>query len=201
MRRPAALLPLFLGLWVLRGLAGPSPLVPPAKEGEDRLNRVVEALTAHRPAEALRLAQEVLAGEPGHRQARFLASHALNNLGRMRESIAVLEELVRDFPDDHATLNNLAWLLATAPEDALRDPKRAVVLARRALMSAPDNYSVWSTLAEAHDRAGDYARALQSAQEALRQAREQKAPEQNLMTYDEQLVKCQNAVQVFTLQD
>jgi serine/threonine protein kinase/Tfp pilus assembly protein PilF len=51
--------------------------------------------------------------------------------------------------------NNLALLLADCPEEELRDPAEAVVLARRALDLAPRERAFWNTLGIACYRAGD----------------------------------------------
>ncbi len=48
------------------------------------------------------------------------------------EVIGRYEELLAANPEDVATLNNLAWSLATAPDVTLRDTERAVQLARKA---------------------------------------------------------------------
>jgi tetratricopeptide (TPR) repeat protein len=56
--------------------------------------------------------------------------------------------------------NNLAWLLATCPDAKLRDPKRAVELARIAVQLSPDESNYWGTLGTAHYRAGDWKAAI-----------------------------------------
>src|SRR5262249_11757492 len=49
-----------------------------------------------------------------------------------RLAIKAFEEAVRLAPDDAQFLNNLAWYLATSDDPTVRDPARAVELARRA---------------------------------------------------------------------
>src|SRR5262249_19322001 len=51
--------------------------------------------------------------------------------------------------------NELAWLLATSPVAAERDPSRAVALARMAVGRSPQAGVYWNTLGAAHYRAGD----------------------------------------------
>jgi serine/threonine protein kinase/tetratricopeptide (TPR) repeat protein len=53
-------------------------------------------------------------------------------------------------------LNGLAWRLATCPDVKLRNPKRAVDLAQRAVALAPKDGSIWNTVGVAHYRAGDW---------------------------------------------
>ncbi len=79
-------------------------------------------------------------------------------------AINELEAVAQDFPQDHdyyiqgrtLGLNNLAWLLATCPDESLRDPEEAVALARRAVELISTDGNTWNTLAVSHFRAGDY---------------------------------------------
>ncbi len=68
--------------------------------------------------------------------------------------------------DDPETLNNLAWLLATSDDRDLKDPVRALALARRAvdLLKAPH---VWDTLAECLFLNGRVEEAIDAEQRAL----------------------------------
>jgi len=71
-------------------------------------------------------------------------------------------------PKDVAVLNNLAWVLATAPEEKVRDGKRALILAQE--VSRLTNYRqdyVLSTLAAAYAEAGDFQSARQWAAKAV----------------------------------
>jgi tetratricopeptide (TPR) repeat protein len=63
-------------------------------------------------------------------------------------------------------LNNLAWLLAMCPCAELREPARAVELAREAFRLEPNKPPVWNTLAAAFYRAGQ----PRQAEEVLRKS-------------------------------
>jgi tetratricopeptide (TPR) repeat protein len=71
-------------------------------------------------------------------------------------------------PDWSLAQNNLAWMLAAYPDVKLRDPKRAVELAEKAVKAAPKEGTFWTTLALARYRAGDWRGAAAAAQEALK---------------------------------
>ena len=77
-------------------------------------------------------------------------------------------------PDSPQVLNNLAWLYATAKDPQLRNPVRALELAKAAasLLAEPH---VLDTLAESYFVNGQYANALSTAQMALRLARDNSA--------------------------
>lgn len=56
--------------------------------------------------------------------------------------------------------NNLAWVLATSPDDSVRDGKRAVRFARRAMQVAPSIATFADTLAAAYAETGDFENAI-----------------------------------------
>ena len=70
--------------------------------------------------------------------------------------------LVEDYPEDYQTLNNLAWVYATSKDSAHRDAEKAIDLAQQALVLAPYDHHVWSTLSEAYYVAGEYEKANRS---------------------------------------
>ena len=64
-------------------------------------------------------------------------------------------------------LNNLAWVLATAPEGELRDGVEAVKLAVRAVeLAGTNNVGVLDTLGAAYAEAGRFADAIEAARQA-----------------------------------
>jgi cytochrome c-type biogenesis protein CcmH/NrfG len=85
-------------------------------------------------------------------------------------------------PENPQVLNNLAWLYATAEDPHFRNPARALDLAKAAagLLEEPH---ILDTLAECYFVNGQYAKAFETAQRALRLARE------NRTYYQEQVEK------------
>ena len=70
-----------------------------------------------------------------------------------------------NYPD---VKNNLAWILATCPNDKLRDPRRAVSIAEAECeKSAWKDASVLDTLAAAHAAAGDFTKAIERQRQAI----------------------------------
>ena len=69
-------------------------------------------------------------------------------------------------PRNATALNNLAWLLATCPIADVRDPGRAVELAKAAVDLAPNTVNYWNTLGAAHYRAGDWLAAVAALDKA-----------------------------------
>jgi tetratricopeptide (TPR) repeat protein len=65
-------------------------------------------------------------------------------------------------PDDSASLDNLAWSLASAPVPEWRDIPRAVAIAARSAERCPDGRNGWHTIAVARYRAGEYRAAVEA---------------------------------------
>jgi hypothetical protein len=74
-------------------------------------------------------------------------------------------------------------------------------LARRAVVLEPNDFHIWSTLAEAYYVNRDYRRALRAAEEALRMARERNLDARQISTYEKQVEKCNAAVAAFSIFD
>jgi Zn-dependent protease with chaperone function len=73
-------------------------------------------------------------------------------------------------PGQPQVLNNLAWLLATCPDERLRDPARALELALRAVQLEESAF-ILDTLAECYFANGHYAQAVAAGKRALAQAK------------------------------
>lgn len=165
------------------------------------LIRAQSLMKAGSRVEALTVLRGILKRDVRDAAALTMVATILTELGRQREALQLFEQLARQNAKDYVVLNNLAWLLATAAEPTLRDPAQALEWARQAILLAPDNFSVWSTLSEAYYRNGRYDRALRAAQLALQLAGDQQADGPRLATYAEQVQKCQEATAAFSLLD
>ncbi|MBQ3388504.1 MAG: tetratricopeptide repeat protein [Thermoguttaceae bacterium] len=82
--------------------------------------------------------------------------------GRWQDAANVYERILELHPADVGSLNNYAWLLATCPDDAIRNGARALELATKA--AEKTNFRepyILSTLAAAYAETGDFAKALE----------------------------------------
>lgn len=102
--------------------------------------------------------------------------------GRYRAAIRAYEAALRLDPGQATALNNLAWLLATAADPEIRDPRRALELAKRAVAVQPSAVFL-DTLAEAYFVNGRTAEAVETIKAAIAAAKENRA------YYEKQLKK------------
>lgn len=151
------------------------------------------------PEAAVAAFRKALEVEPGNKAARFGLGTALLQAENYRESHDVLLELAREYPDDYHVLNNLAWVYATARDIEIRNGDLAIRYSRAALMLAPEDHHVWSTLSQAYFVSGQYERALRVAQEALRIARQNRLPEEDVERYRRQVERCRASVSAMSI--
>jgi Flp pilus assembly protein TadD/serine/threonine protein kinase len=89
---------------------------------------------------------------PAHHNLRLI----LQAKGRLHEAIAEFNKEIELDPKNAGNHNELAWLLATWPDPKVRDPQRAVALAKKAIKLSPSSRNYWNTLGAAHYRGGDW---------------------------------------------
>ena len=84
------------------------------------------------------------------------------------KGLAARRELLRWQPDDVSLLNGMAWVLATVPNDSIRDGATAVEFAQRAeKLTGGREPAILDTLAAAYAEVGRFAEAVQTAHKAL----------------------------------
>jgi serine/threonine protein kinase len=96
-------------------------------------------------------------------------------LGRYSEELKIREEILLrrqvklaiDHPNLIESLNYLAGFLATCPDLKLRDPKRAVELAKRSVELAPRSEWSWQELGWARYRTGDWKDSITALEKSL----------------------------------
>ncbi len=125
-------------------------------------------LADKQPREAIRRFDRALEIDPGLLVALRGRSDAEITVGDHAAALVDLEKAMEVDPEDESVLNNLAWLLSTSPEDALRDGKRAVGIAAKACeLSEWKKPHIISTLAAAHAESGDFEQARKFSRQAV----------------------------------
>ena len=123
--------------------------------------------------------------EPGRTKSNleaYINSHinlgvVLTQQGRPDKAMAYYEKVIVIDPNNTIAMNNLAWLLATYPDDNFRNGKRAVELAERACNIT--DYKIpklLDTLAAAYAEEKRFTEAIETATKSLDLAALQKNP-------------------------
>lgn len=108
--------------------------------------------------------------------------------GNDAQAVAELEEMLRCDAKAIDALNNLAWMLATSPDAAVRDGPYAVALAQRACeLTANAKAQMVGTLGAAYAEAGNFGQAAAAARSACDLAA--KNGETNLLERNRQLLE------------
>lgn len=152
-------------------------------------------LGSHQEAiDVLKIAKEL---NPDSLDASFVLAATYLKDKQTRKAFEIYTEIEKRVPDNYLVKNNLAWLYATAQDPELRNPKLACIYAEEALMLAPDDPNVWSTLSEACYSNGEYKRAERAILQAQRCLRTKKKISQKLVeSLERQTKKCIRAAKV-----
>ncbi len=109
---------------------------------------------------------------PQYLEAHNAMASALAAIGDYRAAMKLLDQTLAtpDAPPSHVALtsNNLAWNLAVCPDERMRDPARAVELARRAVELSPKTGAYYSTLGVALYRASDDRGAIEALEKSIK---------------------------------
>jgi len=110
----------------------------------------------------------VLKVNPNDAEAHDKLGNVLIKLNEFNEAIGHFRQALRLKPDHVTSLNGLAWVLATHPDANMRDANEAIALAKSAAgLTGNRDAAVLNTLASAYASAGEYQRAIATAQSAL----------------------------------
>lgn len=95
-------------------------------------------------------------------------ANAYLGIGKHAEAISDYEAVLEIDPSGDGALNNLAWVLATSPNETLRDGERAIKLATKACEVTQYNAPhILSTLAAGYAEAGNFEEAVKRSTEAV----------------------------------
>jgi len=112
--------------------------------------------------------------QPNNADCHTVLAVALDEKGQSAEAIEHYEKALEISPQSVSALNNLAWLLATVSNASLRNGVRAIQFAQQAdQLSGGNNALVLRTLAAAYAEAGQFGKAIESAQAAMQLGRSQ----------------------------
>jgi tetratricopeptide (TPR) repeat protein len=125
-------------------------------------------LVAGRPRKAIEIFSRLIESEPDDFSVLRFRGDAYLNIGQHAEAVADFNRALELEDADDGLLNNFAWVLATSPNDEVRDGKRAVELATKAAeLSSYQMPHILSTLAAAYAESGDFENAVKWSQKSV----------------------------------
>jgi tetratricopeptide (TPR) repeat protein len=135
----------------------------------DALNRLALAkLATGQLRDAEVHSRDALKAAPGDASAHYNLAFSLQRQGRWQEAASEYGRTLASDASRTMAANNLAWLLATAPDDAVRDGEQAMRIAAQLAGRAGDSQPVfWMTLGAAFAEAGRLEDAVGAATKAL----------------------------------
>jgi len=118
--------------------------------------------------------RKLLELQPDNIEVHNIVGTVLIQQGRIREGVEEWQKVLEIQPDNGNAMSNLAWVLATSPDDSLRDGAKAVQLAEQAMrISGRRIPLLFRTLAAAHAERGQFSEAIQTAQQGIELANTQ----------------------------
>lgn len=136
--------------------------------GQAHNNLASILLQSGKLAEAVTHLNEAVKLDPNNAQAHYNAGIATLRLGKQGDAIGHLKKAVQLAPDSPGPMVDLAWVLAGADAEALRDPGLAMRLAERAVaMTNHRDAAPLDALAAAQAANDEYERAALTAEQAL----------------------------------
>lgn len=123
--------------------------------------------------EAIKDFSAALRVDPKYTDALGNRAHTYRQKSNYTSAIADLEQAISLRPDMYEAINDLAWILATASKDEVRQPEKALDLAKKACgLSEYKQWNTLDTLAAAHAENGQFDDAKQWIATALELAPE-----------------------------
>jgi len=132
-------------------------------------NNLVNVLLRRENAgEALEHFREAVRLDPSNAEAHYNVGSVLRSRGDLSEAVGQFRQAVQLKPDWIPAVASIAWLLATAPDAALRDANEAIRFAERAAdLTGRHDASALDILAAAYAAAGQFDRAVAASEAAL----------------------------------
>lgn len=141
-----------------------------------------------RPSKGIEIFTDVIKDNPESWMALRARGDAYLSTSKQAEAIADFEAALKIHQESDGLYNNLAWVLATSPDDKLRDGKRSIELATKACeLTEYKAAHILSTLASGYAETGDWENAIKWSTKAVELGNETEIEQlkQELKSYEE----------------
>jgi tetratricopeptide (TPR) repeat protein len=120
------------------------------------------------PRKAISLIGEVLSDDPDNWMALRSRGDVYLSIGDHAKAVADFEKALKAQPENSGILNNFAWVLATSPDDKVRNAKRSIELGTKACeLTKFKAAHILSTLASGYAESGDFETAIKWSSKAV----------------------------------
>jgi tetratricopeptide (TPR) repeat protein len=126
--------------------------------------------------EAATCLEAAIKAEPESISYRVTLAQILQREGMTAEALKAYLKIVDLRPEESRARNNAAWILATSVDGRLRNGPKAIELLMPAAQRSDCDSNLLDTLAAAQAEAGQYDRAVETAQRAIAKARGESLP-------------------------
>ena len=152
---------------------------------------------------ALLTYDKLLKLKPNDEEAQYMKGVIYITSKNYQKAIDHLEYQIEINPNNYHGYNNLAWLYATADDVNFRDAEKSLDLSLRALVLAPYDKHIWSTLAEAYFISGNFIKAKRAITHVVDLARQGdgKLTQDMVKIYNAQMEKFDRAINTQILFD
>jgi Tfp pilus assembly protein PilF len=112
--------------------------------------------------------EKAIEANPLYAEAHYNLALILTREGDFKDAVTHYGKCLEIATDDSDSLGNLAWLLATCPDDSIRNGRRALELAQRLERLAEKPYPrLFDILAAAYAETGQFDKAVQMAERSV----------------------------------
>jgi Flp pilus assembly protein TadD len=123
--------------------------------------------------DAIELFSEVLKTQPTDAASRWNLANSYRGSGDYGSAVAQYRKMLRQQPGNPMAANNLAWILSTHRQPALRNGAEAVSIAEPLIKTTKgQDPNAWDTLAAAYAEVGRFADAEAAVEKAIQLATE-----------------------------
>jgi len=127
--------------------------------------RVVDALVHYR---------RLLELQPDNMEVHNIVGTVLAQQGQVEEAVEEWQKVLLVDPENGNAMSNLAWVLATSPDQSIRNGAKAVQLAAQAVRISGGRIAIlFRTLAAAYAETGRFSQAIQTARRGVELANSQ----------------------------